>query len=83
MIEFRYSLVIEATKEPASWASSLRTSKGSPGSSTRWRTVCTRIKDLIWLEEIVEKLWVKNRVSMAEVLEVLESRPRSRFEEAI
>lgn len=41
-----------------------------------------RIKDLIWLEEIVEKLWVKHRVSMGEVLEVLESRPRSRFEEA-
>lgn len=40
-----------------------------------------RIKDLIWLEEIVEKLWVKHRVSMGEVLEVLESRPRFRFVE--
>lgn len=40
-----------------------------------------RIKDLIWLEEIVEKLWVKHHVDVVEVREVLEGRPRFRFVE--
>lgn len=40
-----------------------------------------RIKDLIWLEEIVEKLWVKHHVDVAEVRDVLEGRPRFRFVE--
>jgi len=53
-----------------------------------WRRVCERrgkielrIKELIWLEEIVEKLWVKHQVGIAEVRDVLESRPRFRFVE--
>jgi uncharacterized DUF497 family protein len=40
-----------------------------------------RIKDLIWLEEIVEKLWIKHHVDVAEVREVLVGRPRFRFVE--
>jgi hypothetical protein len=40
-----------------------------------------RIKDLIWLEDIVEKLRVKHQVDIAEVRDVLESRPRFRFVE--
>jgi len=40
-----------------------------------------RIKDLIWLEEIVEKLWAKHHVDIAEVREVLEGKPHFRFVE--
>jgi len=40
-----------------------------------------RIEGIIWLEEIVEKLWKKHHVAEAEVEEVLESRPRFRFVE--
>lgn len=40
-----------------------------------------RIENLIWLEEIVEKLWVKHHVDITEVREVLEGRPRFRFVE--
>jgi uncharacterized DUF497 family protein len=40
-----------------------------------------RIKDLIWLEKIVEKLWVKHDVVVSEVREVLEGRPKFRFVE--
>jgi len=40
-----------------------------------------RIRDLIWLEEIVEKLWVKHQVVASEVREVLEGRPQFRFVE--
>ncbi len=38
-----------------------------------------KIESIIWLEEIVEKLWRKHHVSDAEVQEVLENRPRFRF----
>lgn len=38
-----------------------------------------RIDGIIWLEDIVEKLWRKHRVSEVEVEEVLQSRPRFRF----
>jgi hypothetical protein len=40
-----------------------------------------RIEDIIWLEEIVEKLWRKHAVDMHEVVEVLDSRPRFLFVE--
>ena len=40
-----------------------------------------RIEEIIWLEEIVEKLWRKHAVEMYEVLEVLGSRPRFLFVE--
>jgi uncharacterized DUF497 family protein len=40
-----------------------------------------RIDGVIWLEEIVEKLWRKHRVREAEVVEVLSNRPRFRFVE--
>jgi uncharacterized DUF497 family protein len=40
-----------------------------------------RIEEIIWLEPIVEKLWVKHRVDTGEVLEVLENRPAIRFVE--
>ena len=40
-----------------------------------------RIEGIIWLEEIVEKLWRKHRVTEAEVEEVLQNRPRFRFAE--
>ena len=38
-----------------------------------------RIEGIIWLEEIVEKLWRKHHVTEDEVQEVLENRPRFRF----
>ncbi len=40
-----------------------------------------KIESVVWLEEIVEKLWRKHRVSELEVLEVLEDRPQFRFVE--
>lgn len=40
-----------------------------------------RIDGIIWLEEIVDKLWRKHHVGEAEVEEVLQSRPRFRFVE--
>jgi len=39
------------------------------------------IEEIIWLEEIVEKLWRKHGVDTHEVVEVLENRPRFRFVE--
>lgn len=38
-----------------------------------------RITGIIWLEEIVEKLWRKHQVTEDEVTEMLGSRPRFRF----
>jgi uncharacterized DUF497 family protein len=40
-----------------------------------------RIEDIIWLEQIVEKLWRKHSVETDEVSEVLANRPRVRFVE--
>jgi uncharacterized protein len=40
-----------------------------------------RIEGIIWLEEIVDKLWRKHQVADAEVEEVLQSGPRFRFVE--
>ncbi|MFW6012491.1 MAG: BrnT family toxin [bacterium] len=40
-----------------------------------------RIRDLIWLEEIVEKLWTKHHVDTSEVREVVVGGPRFRFVE--
>ena len=40
-----------------------------------------RIEGIIWLEEIVDKLWKKHHVDEVEVEEVLQSRPRFRFVE--
>ena len=40
-----------------------------------------KIRGIIWLEEIVEKLHWKHNVSRAEVREVLASRPKFRFVE--
>ncbi len=40
-----------------------------------------RIEEILWLDEIVEKLWRKHRVSEAEVVELLGNRPRFRFVE--
>jgi hypothetical protein len=40
-----------------------------------------KIKGLIWLDEIVDKLARKHRVSQIEVLEVLANRPYFRFVE--
>ena len=40
-----------------------------------------RIESLVWLEPIVDKLWVKHRVDVEEVREVLQGRPRFRFVE--
>ena len=38
-----------------------------------------RIKTLIWLEEIVEKLEAKHNVSQDEVRDIIEGRPQFRF----
>ena len=38
-----------------------------------------RIEGIIWLEDIVEKLWRKHRVVESEVEGVLQNRPRFRF----
>jgi len=40
-----------------------------------------RIKGLIWLEDIVEKILTKHRVFQSEIREVLENRPKFRFVE--
>lgn len=40
-----------------------------------------KIRGLIWLDEIIDKLVRKHRVSQIEVLEVLASRPYFRFVE--
>jgi hypothetical protein len=40
-----------------------------------------RIEDIVWLEPIIEKLWVKHRVETDEVVEALENRPAIRFVE--
>jgi uncharacterized protein len=40
-----------------------------------------RIGGIIWLEEIVEKLWRKHRVGESEVAEVLANDPQFRFVE--
>ncbi len=40
-----------------------------------------RIRELIWLDEIVEKLAVKHRVAPHEVEEVLLNKPKFRFVE--
>jgi uncharacterized DUF497 family protein len=40
-----------------------------------------RIEDIIWLEQIVEKLWRKHSVETDEVSEVFANRPRVRFVE--
>lgn len=39
------------------------------------------IEEIIWLDEIVEKLWRKHGVDTHEVVEVLENRPKFRFVE--
>lgn len=41
-----------------------------------------RIEQLVWLEDIVEKLRWKHSVEESEVIEVLENRPRFRLKEA-
>ena len=40
-----------------------------------------KIKEIIWLEDIVEKLRRKHRVKQNEVIEVLEKKPKFRFVE--
>jgi uncharacterized protein len=40
-----------------------------------------KIESILWLEEILEKLWRKHRVDQHEVVEVLQNRPRFRFVE--
>jgi len=40
-----------------------------------------RIEEIVWLEEIVEKLWRKHQVETQEVTEVLDGRPKIRFVE--
>jgi uncharacterized DUF497 family protein len=40
-----------------------------------------KIESILWLEEILEKLWWKHRVDENEVVEVLRNRPRFRFVE--
>lgn len=40
-----------------------------------------RIREIIWLEDIVEKLERKHKVNQYEVIEVLENRPKFRFVE--
>jgi uncharacterized DUF497 family protein len=40
-----------------------------------------RIESILWLEEILEKLWRKHQVDEHEVVEVLQNRPRFRFVE--
>ena len=41
-----------------------------------------RIEEVLWLDEIVEKLWRKHRIEIYEVEEVLSQRPHIRFVEA-
>ena len=40
-----------------------------------------KIKEIIWLEDIVEKLERKHSVRQSEVVEVLENKPKFRFVE--
>jgi hypothetical protein len=40
-----------------------------------------KITGLIWLEEVVEKLWLKHHVEPNEVMELVASRPKFRFVE--
>jgi uncharacterized DUF497 family protein len=40
-----------------------------------------RIEGILWLEEIVEKLWQKHRVTPEEVEQLLEGRPRFYYAE--
>lgn len=40
-----------------------------------------KIESLIWLDEIIEKLWVKHHVEAEDVREILEGRPLFRFVE--
>ncbi len=40
-----------------------------------------RIEEIVWLEEIIEKLWRKHQVETDEVEEVLRGRPNIRFVE--
>ena len=40
-----------------------------------------RIESILWLEEILDKLWRKHQVDEHEVVEVLQNRPRFRFVE--
>jgi len=40
-----------------------------------------RIEEIIWLEDIVEKLEGKHSVRQSEVIEVLENKPKFRFVE--
>lgn len=40
-----------------------------------------KIKDIIWLEDIIEKLDRKHNVKQNEVIEVLENKPKFRFVE--
>jgi uncharacterized protein len=40
-----------------------------------------KIESVVWLDEIVEKLWQKHRVTEAEVAQILSGRPRFRFVE--
>ncbi len=40
-----------------------------------------KIKEIIWLEDIVEKLESKHNVRQSEVLDVLENKPKFRFVE--
>lgn len=40
-----------------------------------------RIECILWLEEILEKLWRKHQVDEHEVVEVLQNRPKFRFVE--
>jgi uncharacterized DUF497 family protein len=40
-----------------------------------------RIESILWLEEILDKLWRKHQVDEHEVVEALQNRPRFRFVE--
>ena len=40
-----------------------------------------KIKEIIWLEDIVEKIEKKHSVIKSEVIEVLENKPKFRFVE--
>ncbi len=40
-----------------------------------------KIRGFIWLEEIVDKLWRKHRVTQAEVVELFHNAPQMRFVE--
>ena len=41
-----------------------------------------RIEEILWKDEVIEKLWRKHRVEIYEVEEVLSQRPHIRFVEA-